>query len=130
MSKLNRFPSPVTVLRWLARAWSLMLLVRGLVQVVLPDKYAVYPLPLTELIEMCFYGLALAGLLLAWRWEGIGGWLAIAGLTGHAIAFSLFRQVWMVQLTPLILYGVPAVLFIICWAAQGWQPHVVSNITT
>lgn len=130
MSKVNKFPFPVIALRWIARVWSLMLLVRGLIQVFLPDKYAVYPLPLTELIEMGFYGLALVGLLLAWRWEGIGGWLAIAGLIGHAIAFSLFRQVWMVQLAPLILYGVPAVLYIICWAVQGRQPRFVSNITT
>jgi hypothetical protein len=54
--------------------------------------------------------------LLAWRWEGLGGGVAIISILGRTIAFDILRGAWHVQAIPVIAFGVPAILFLTCWA--------------
>jgi hypothetical protein len=85
-----------------------------------PDPNVVGPIPLSERIELGFYVLAIAGLLLAWRFEGIGGAVAIVGLAGHYVTFGLSRGDWGLQilLTPGLLLAVPGFLFLLCWVVS------------
>jgi hypothetical protein len=63
----------VAFIRWIARIWSILIFVIALMIIVVPDPNVVEPVPLTDWIELGFYGVAILGLLVAWRWEGLGG---------------------------------------------------------
>ena len=106
----------VTIIRWIARVWSVLIFLVALLIVVAPDPYVVQPVPLTDWIELGFYWVSILGLLLAWRWEGLGGAMALAGIVGHAIAFRIFRGDWFVQTLPIFVLGLPGILFLVCWA--------------
>ena len=106
----------VTIIRWIARVWSVLIFLVALLIVVAPDPYVVQPVPLTDWIELGFYWVSILGLLLAWRWEGLGGAIALAGIVGHAVAFRIFRGSWFVQAIPVFVLGLPGILFLVCWA--------------
>ncbi|MBE3038651.1 MAG: hypothetical protein IMZ62_07555 [Chloroflexi bacterium] len=71
-----------------------------------PDPYAVKPIPLGDMVELGFYGLALLGLILAWRWEILGGVIVLIGVLGNNNAFGFFRGYWFHSLSiPSLLFG-------------------------
>lgn len=106
----------VTILRWFARIWSGLVFVVALLIMVAPDPYVVEPVPLGDRIQLGFYGLAILGLLSAWRWEGLGGAVAIAGVVGSSAAFAIFRGYWFPGLLiPAFLIALPGALFLVCW---------------
>ena len=106
----------VTILRWVARIWSILVFLFALGVMVAPDPYVVEPVPLGDWIQLGFYGLAVLGLLLAWRWEGLGGAIAIAGVVGSGVAFGISRGYWFPGLAiPALLVAVPGILFLVCW---------------
>jgi hypothetical protein len=113
-------PRLVAVVRWIARIWTALVTLIILLIVVLPDPYAVEPVPVGDWILLgILYGTALLGLWLAWRWEGIGGAIAIASLPAHFVAFRIIRGVWPLSFGTLviraILFVLPGVLFLLCW---------------
>ena len=120
MSTLSINPRIVTIIRWIARIWSILIFVIALLIVVLPDPNVVQPVPLTDWNELGFYWVSILGLLLAWRWEGLGGTMAIAGVAGHDVAFRIIRGYWFHVLVPSALlefvFVLPGILFIACWA--------------
>jgi len=120
MSSLSVNPRIVTILRWIARVWSILIFLVALLIVVVPDPNVVEPVPLTDWIELGFYGVSILGLLLAWRWEGLGGAIAIAGVVGHDVAFRIIRGYWFHVLVPAALLEfvlvLPGILFLACWA--------------
>ncbi len=106
----------VTILRWFARIWSGLVFVVALLIMVAPDPYVVEPVPLGDRIQLGFYGLAILGLLSAWRWEGLGGAVAIAGVVGSGVAFAMFSGYWFPGLLiPAFLIALPGALFLVCW---------------
>jgi len=113
MSETSVKPIILTILRWIARIWSILIFIVVLLVIIIPDPNVVKPVPLTDWVELGFYGLATLGLLLAWRWEGLGGGVTILGILGHTIVFRIFRGVWFVQVLPIIIFGVPAILFLV-----------------
>ena len=110
MSNLSVKPRLLTIIRWTARIWSILIFVIALLVIVVPDPNVVEPVPLTDWIMLGFYGASIGGLLLAWRWEGLGGAIAIAGVVSHNVAFRVFRGVWLVQAIPLFLFGLPGII--------------------
>jgi len=120
MSSLSVNPHIMTIIRWIARVWSILIFVVALLIIVVPDPNVVQPVPLTDWIELSFYGVAILGLLLAWRWEGLGGAIAIAGVAGHDVAFRIIRGYWFLALVPSalleFLFVLPGILFLACWA--------------
>lgn len=111
-------PRIIRILRWTARIWSGLLAVLVVMISVTPDPNAVKPIPLGEMVELGFYGLALLGLILAWRWEILGGVIVLIGVLGNNIAFGFFRGYWFHGLSiPSLLFGLPAILFLLCWAS-------------
>lgn len=59
-------------------------------------------------------GIAILGLVFAWRWEMPGGILTLIGLLAHSIAFYAFRGHGYPLLLPIIVGG-PAILLLIHW---------------
>jgi hypothetical protein len=124
----GRSPRGVRILRWIARIWSLAVLVAALLIVILPDRYAVYPVPLTDWVLLSFYWIAILGLLIAWRWEALGGTLAIAAVFGRAVAVYVIRKVWPFDLSSLSILAVfilPGILYLVCW---GLSRHHKSEV--
>jgi len=69
-----------------------------------------------------FMLLAFIGLIIAWKWEGLGGAMALGGL----IAFNILAPASPARGGIFIiagLYGLPALLFLFCW----WQTRKQLN---
>jgi hypothetical protein len=86
----------------------------------------IFRLPLRESLSVLALSAVVAGLLLAWKWEGVGGAVAVAGMVGF-MALIGFRGVASG------LFLVPAaigLLHVVCWwrlragapgAGVGWE---------
>ena len=121
-----------TSIRWIARIWSVVLIVITLIIVGgyasswlttgTADPHAVEDYPFIENIPPLLMVLSVVGLGLAWRWEGIGGVIAV--LCTRATPHMLLIHWPIAEDFPRFLvapYGtwlvvlVPGVLFLICW---------------
>jgi hypothetical protein len=117
----NRFTTGtlVRVLRRIARVWSIVIWVIALWVAIAPATMLAGPsgaLPPGAELELGFYGLALVGLLVAWRREGLGGGLTLLGIIATNSSFAAFRGFWLPGLTfPALFIGIPALLFLSCW---------------
>ncbi len=71
-----------------------------------------FVLPLYEAIMDISFYLALLGLLIAFKKEGLGGFLTIVGLLSFSIFYYLLKSkiLWNIW-----IFGIPAILFLICW---------------
>jgi hypothetical protein len=124
-------PLMIKRMRWIARAWSLLLLVLALAITFAPPVdetleppdplVAVEPVPTIEYIALGAYGLAVFGLLLAWLWELPGGMVAIIAVLSHDMLFYVAKGFLPQYLAGNLIVGLvfilPAALFILCW----WQ---------
>jgi hypothetical protein len=108
-------------LRRIARGWSLVVIGVALLiiigHVVTPDPYTVEDYPPVENLMPFSMLLSVLGLALAWRWEGLGGALNVAGFVANLILFWAIRGEflpWSVvaTLSPVL---VPGILFLFCW---------------
>jgi sorbitol-specific phosphotransferase system component IIBC len=107
----------VIIIRWLARiigtlsiAIFLFLFVAEIVEKGRIDVES------DRIIMTVFMFLAFIGLIIAWKWEGLGGAMALGGL----IAFNILAPASPFKGGLLVvtgLYGLPALLFVFCW----WQ---------
>ena len=133
MAKGDRGRDRVTKwIRWAARIWGtlivaiILLIVIGyawnLVTTGVGDPYAVEDYPPIENLPPLFIMLTALGLGLAWRWEGLGG--------GIAVAFSLatlsvllihwpigedFPRYLVAPYGVWMIVAIPGVLYLICW---------------
>jgi len=118
-------------IRWVARIWSLPLLVYALLLFVgyawnwvtsgVADPYAVEGYPPIEALPPIFVFLSVLGLGIAWRWERLGGMIVIV--------FQLAALSLLLIHTPLthdfprsaipyllwMIVTIPGVLFLVCW---------------
>jgi hypothetical protein len=112
-------PRFLTVLRWIARVWSLLIVAIILLIALTPDPYAVEPVPLADWLLLSLFAVAAVGLLIAWRWEAMGGTIAIASVVVQNVGFGIVHGFWQ-ALAHVAVAGppflLPAVLFLLCWA--------------
>jgi hypothetical protein len=118
-------PRSVTVLRWIARVWSLFIVAIILLIALTPDPYAVEPIPLADWLLLSFFAVAAAGLLIAWRWEALGATVTVASVVVQNVGFGIVHG-FSPALERLVVAGlsflVPAALFLLCWAlSRGEQ---------
>jgi hypothetical protein len=105
------------VLRWVARIWSVPAILWSLAEILFPHGGDAY-VPWYDWVLLGLMGLAVIGLALAWRWEALGGWIAIAGYLLHVALWPIFRGSWaMTWLIFLAFVGAPGLLFVL--AARG-----------
>ena len=112
-------------LRVIARIWSILIIGIALIFAVsygwnwvttgTADPYAVEDYPPVENLIPITLGLSVLGLGIAWRWEGLGGALAIVShLATLAVLFGLLSpRPYPYPLT--IAITTPGILFLVLW---------------
>ena len=107
-----------SVMRWVARGWSLLSL--GFVAPIVIGEAirptATVPVTLRDLIGLSLFPFATClGMLLAWRWEGLGGAITL----GSLVAFYVFMFVMDGRFPGgpfFALVAAPGALFLASWA--------------
>jgi hypothetical protein len=120
-------------IRWVARIWSLPIILYALIMLVgyswswittgVADPHAVEDYPPTEALPPIFMFLSILGLGVAWRWERLGGTMALVFLV--AVLSLLFIQSPIARDFPRsafpyllsLVVAIPGVLFLVC----GWR---------
>lgn len=106
----------VKILRWTARIWSLAALALALMVALSPDPYATEAVPFKDYFILSLWGIAILGLVIAWRWERLGAWIAIITMTLRELIYEVvnggwdisFLLVWILVIPPAILYVLAA----------------------
>ena len=122
-----------TWLRRIARGWSLALIGLALLvligNIISPDPHAVEGYSPAENLMPLSLLLSVLALALAWRWEGLGGALNVAGFVTNLILFRIIRGEFLpwsvvLVLSPLLI---PGILFLICWGRSKGKNHKQSE---
>ena len=114
---MKTIPRSALALRWIARIWGILLAVLifflfGLPALTAPGGSAA--LPAIDLLLIGLFALAALGLLLAWRWERTGAWIAILATILQQLLFSFSKDFWDAgQLIQSALFLLPAVFFLL-----------------
>lgn len=119
-----------TALRWIARIWSLLILAFVVARIFMPDPYATEPVPPEDWFLLSLWGVAILFLLVAWRWELVGGILAIATMFVRELAWVLIKGQWFVGF--LILWAAvvpPAILFLMAWGLDRRARATTREVT-
>ena len=132
MAKENGSRDRVTKwIRWIARIWSLPIIVFALLFLVgsawdlattgEADPYAVEDYPPTEALPPIFMFLSILGLGIAWRWERLGGAIAIVFQLVVLILLLIQRPLtqdfsrWAIPYLLSVVTIIPAILFLVSW---------------
>jgi len=114
MSTANAVPRSVKIIRWIARIWSILVFVVALLEIFTPDPYATEPVPVADWFLLSLWGVAILGLLVAWRWELVGGIITIATMFIRELAWVILKGHWLVNFLIIWLFVVPpAILFLV-----------------
>ncbi len=104
----------VRVTRWVARIWSLGLILLSLLVILTPDVNQEVAVPWTDWLNLSIVFISVLGLALAWRWERLGGWISIVALALFTTLFLItVERSFPTVLIFLVGIGVPAGLFLI-----------------
>ena len=107
-------------IRWIARIWGLVIIgitvMMLTAHLVVPDPHAI-EFPPTEYLLLLAMCLSVAGLGVAWRWEGLGGAINVGFFLVHLGLYWALRgrffPLWaLATFTPVLI---PGVLFLVCW---------------
>jgi cytochrome bd-type quinol oxidase subunit 2 len=110
----------VRVTRWVARIWSLGPILFALAHILTRDDNLVEPVPWMEWVTLSFAFIAVLGLALAWRWERLGGWIAVISLAVFTVLFLItVERYFPAVLINLVGLGVPAALYLISSYAES-----------
>ena len=108
-------PKSVRILRWIARIWSLLALADGLILAFGGgEKQVLKDWPL-----LAMWGVAIICLLVAWKYELIGGITAIVFVILHDLFHLVVNGTWLPGF--MILWALiipPAIIFIIAWVLE------------
>jgi hypothetical protein len=142
MEKKNTDGNPkLRRIRWIARIWGTVILVVVIFILIgsitegitgQSDPYAVEDIPTIEKIPPAFIALSALGLGLAWRWEGIGGAIAVffqlAALPLLIVHWPIMENFPNYLIAPYgvsLLTAIPGILFLIYW----WRSRKDSSLT-
>jgi hypothetical protein len=107
---MNRW---MKVLRWTARLWSLVSIIALLLPFFVEGLYWLGATSLREVIgHICFLAV-LVGLIVAWRREGLGGGLTLAGTGSFYLTWWLYGKT--VRGPFLLILAAPGFLFVLYW---------------
>lgn len=106
----------ITVIRWIARVASIPSIVALLLPYFVEGLYWLQATSLREVIgHVCFFTV-LVGLILAWRWEGLGGGLTVTGIAAFYVTW------WLYGKSPrgpfFLLIAAPGLLFLLYWVLR------------
>jgi hypothetical protein len=111
----------ITILRWIARIWSIasiaflsFMLIASIVGA--GEENGGFASS-REVVQFLFFPLGiLIGMIIAWKWEGLGGIIT----TGSIIVFHVFRPDLIFEGMFDVL-AVPGLLFLACWLLSRGQ---------
>ena len=110
----------VKVTRWVARIWSLGPILFALLVILTPDVNQEVTVHWTEWLTLSLAFLSVLGLAIAWRWERLGGWIAVISLAIFTVLFLItVERYFPTVLIFLAGIGVPAALYLISSYAEG-----------
>ena len=99
--------------RWIARIWSVIIFFFVTLRLLQPDPYATEPVAASDWLLLSLWGVAILGLLVAWRWELVGGLITIIFMFNREIVWLALKGYWMMSFLIVWFFVVPpAVLFI------------------
>ena len=112
-------PRSVGIIRWIARIWGLAVFAFAVTRVLTPDPYATEPVPVADWFLMGLWGVAILGLLVAWKWERTGAVITIAAMFIRELAWVILKGHWWVNFLIIWAFLVPpAVLFLVAWRLE------------
>ena len=119
MSNVNAVSRSEKIIRWIARIWSILVFVFALLRIITPDPYATEPIPALDWFLLSLWGVAILGLLIAWRWELIGGIITIATMFVRELFWVILKGDWWVNFLIFWFFVVPpAILFVVAWGLE------------
>ena len=119
MSAVNAAHLSVKIVRWIARIWSLLVLVAALLIIFTPGQVSTESVPAADWYLLGLWGVAVLGLLVAWRWELGGAIITIAAMFLREFSWILLRGHWMTNFLIVWMFVVPpALLFLL---ARAWE---------
>lgn len=99
---------------WLTRVLSILIIVSSIAfyiaYKVFPEPGEGNPLRTEEIIGFCFVVIGFIGLLLAWKWELTGAVISLIAYAALAVIYPM-----ILVPSPMYLWPVTAVLFIVLW---------------
>jgi len=116
---LNAVSRSEKIIRWIARIWSILVFVFALLRIITPDPYATEPVPASDWFLLSLWGVAILGLLIAWRWELVGGIITIATMFVRELFWVILKGDWLVNFLIFWFFVVPpAILFMVAWGLE------------
>ena len=101
-------------IRWLARIWSLLILTFTVVRIFTPDPYATEPVPFEDWFLLSLWGIAILGVLVAWKWETTGAIITIGTLFFREAAWLVIKGRWIPNFLIIwVLLVPPVILFLV-----------------
>lgn len=125
-SNLKNNDKGVNTIRRIARVWSILIIVIGIVIFIGEivefygrDPALVQPYPWYENLIPLAMITGVLGLALAWRWEGLGSIITIVSVLINLFIFYVViggrgQYPWIVALISLPVL-IPGILFLVCW---------------
>ena len=101
-------------LRWITRISSSLIIAFSIFMFIgyrlFPESGEPASLSTSDIIGLSIVGIGFLGLIVAWKWELIGGIISLTAFVGSAIIFPL-----ILIPSPMYIWPVAAVLFIVLW---------------
>ncbi len=101
----------IPIIRWIARIVGLLYIAFFLLMLIgegLSSSQETNLLTFRAGLGFVFVFIFFAGLILAWKWEGIGGLVAIGGTIGFSVTIQEYSMM-------ILIMAAPALLFLVCW---------------
>ncbi len=121
----------ITTLRWVARIFGTSFVALFLLFFLAENigKRGISVPDIGHLVVTIFLLLGQLGILIAWRWEGIGGMLAAIGIILSFLINVLWVHAGQNQGIFVLIWLLPAFLFLYCWwqTRKYIQPDVVKK---
>ncbi len=106
----------VLVLRWLARTWSLLVLILALVIALSPDPYQTHAMTLEEGFMLSLWAIPILGLILAWWKEKPGAIITLTSIVLREVIYIMTHRDWTVNfLLVWALVVPPAIMYLVAW---------------
>lgn len=120
MSSIKNPARKLKIIRWVARIWTIPVVILALVAVLSPDQNGISdPDHWLSSFFLVMWGIAVLGLVIGWRWELAGGLITIVTLVMRDTLYIIMRGAWVENIlfvwVPLIP---PAVMFLFAWRME------------
>lgn len=107
---------PNNILRWILRGFSGVIIAFSILFFLGEnlDSESSKPMTANSILQLSVFGTGLIGFMLAWKWELIGGILALMAFVVLAIINPT-----VLNSTLMLIFPVTAILFIVLWAMSS-----------